>query len=53
MTRKLTELNLFVWVCLVCIPLYVQTLALFNGLSTLMPSVALLFSEAAVGKQVP
>jgi hypothetical protein len=33
--------------------LYVKTLALFNGVSTVMPSVALLCSEAAVKKQVP
>ena len=33
--------------------LYVQTLALFNGVSTVMPYVALLCSEAAVRKQVP
>jgi hypothetical protein len=32
---------------------YVQALALVNGLSTTMPSVALLLSKAAVGKQVP
>jgi hypothetical protein len=32
---------------------YIQTLTFFNGLSTLMPFVALLLSEAAVGKQVP
>ena len=33
--------------------LYVHTLALFNGVSTVMPYVALLCSEAAVRKQVP
>jgi hypothetical protein len=32
---------------------YVQALALVNGFSTTMPSVALLLSKAAVGKQVP
>jgi len=33
--------------------LHVQILALFNGLSTVMPSVALLYSEAVLRKQVP
>jgi hypothetical protein len=31
------------WACQVYIPVYVQTLAFFNGLITLMPSVALPF----------
>jgi hypothetical protein len=33
--------------------LFVKTLAFFNGLSTLIPFVALLVSEATLGKQVP
>jgi hypothetical protein len=39
--------------CQFSVRVYVRTLAFFNGLSTLMPSVALLLSESAVGKQVP